>query len=135
MERYIKSISIRSSNGSVIMPPLCCLHCKNQTCEIPCDKYETMMKGVTCSSFDIEWTTHTCWYQELSTVLLVLLFTGGCVLGGWLAMRTPDCHQAEICASRDMRLKRSSLLISSCGDTNILGQIEKSYLKIKGQEK
>lgn len=61
MGRYLKSVSMRAFDGTTIKPPLCCISCTKSVCDVPCTEYETKMKDVRCSCFEMEFGMTETW--------------------------------------------------------------------------
>lgn len=61
MGRYLKSVSMRAFDGTTIKPPLCCISCTKSVCDVPCTEYETKMKDVRCSCFEMEFGMTEVW--------------------------------------------------------------------------
>ena len=135
MERYIKSISIKSPDGRAIVPPLCCTHCKSAACSVPCAAYEKEMRGIKCASFDMEWAIHSCWYQEFSKSALFVLLLLCCALVLILFLGVPSCCRRVICTSSDIRHQNEFILVNPCGDAKELEQVEESCLKVEVEGK
>ena len=54
MERYLKYVTMKSEGGKTIAPPVCCMACPKKVCRLSCPDYESFIKGVRCTQFEME---------------------------------------------------------------------------------
>ena len=95
MGRYLKSVSMRAFDGTTIKPPLCCISCTKSVCDVPCTEYETKMKDVRCSCFEMEFGMTETWgcvckvgaYLVFITTVIVFFFL---VLNKIISNKIPD---------------------------------------------
>ncbi len=54
MERYLKYVKMKAESGKTIVPPVCCMACPKKVCPLPCPDYESFIRGVKCTQFEME---------------------------------------------------------------------------------
>lgn len=88
MERYLKSLSMRAKDGNVLVPPVCCINCKELQCSTSCDKYQKAMGGVKCVQVEMEFGRVDTWWELLWRIVPYAILTGiTVVLMMWICHR------------------------------------------------
>lgn len=91
MGRYLKSVSMKAADGTVLKFPFCCTKCKKESCSLPCDDYAAEMGNVKCSKFDMEWDIEDRWLSMLTGICIISI---GLIIGA-LILKLPPRQYVE----------------------------------------
>jgi len=129
MGRYLRSVTMKSPDGQVLLPPMCCNHCSEDTCKIPCKKYADAMKDVKCASLCMEWGIYSHKYVFHYILVYILIIGAGAF--AWKFIWERNENRTLISSHEDLRLHQKSLIVASSGDTNLIDRVSDNYLKLK----
>ena len=76
MERYLKSLSMRAKDGSVLVPPVCCINCKDKECPSSCEKFQKVMGDIKCTLVEMEFGRVDTWWELLWRIVPYAILTG-----------------------------------------------------------
>ncbi len=76
MERYLKSLSMRAKDGSVLVPPVCCINCKDKKCPSSCEKFQNVMGDIKCTLVEMEFGRVDTWWELLCRIVPYAILTG-----------------------------------------------------------
>lgn len=106
MERYLKSLSMRAKDGGVLVPPVCCINCKDKECPSSCEKFQNVMGDIKCTLVEMEFGRVDTWWELLWRIVPYAILTGITVAFGIYI-----CH-------RDVQKSVVSVDRFRCGETS-----------------